>query len=102
MNGNDLVRKYPNNIPIIINSRDIALRKYKFIVPRHITFGHFLNIIRKKGIEDSAITHSDSIFMFIGNVLPKNTEIISVLYSEHKNVDGFLICTLHKENSFGK
>ena len=93
--------KYPNRIPIIIEpSSDCSLPnidRKKYLVPEDLTLGQFMYIIRKR-IE---LGPEKAIYLFVGNIIPTTSQYVSVLYSEHKNEDGFLYITYSGENTFG-
>ncbi|GFP89635.1 autophagy-related protein 8c [Phtheirospermum japonicum] len=42
-----------------------------------------------------------AIFVFVKNMLPPSTAMMSAIYGEHKNEDGFLYMTSSGENTFG-
>ena len=98
---NKLISKYPNKIPIIINkyadSTLPQLDKHKFIVPKDITIAQFNYIIRKR----IKLDPSESIFIYINNLLPPSSSTINELYDMHKSDDGFLYITYTNENTFG-
>lgn len=90
--------KYYNRIPIIIDSKkEIELDKKKFIVPLDFTIGQFMYILKKKIITKS----EQSIFLICNNKLVTNTELISNLYNNDKDTDGFLYIIITIENTFG-
>lgn len=42
-----------------------------------------------------------ALFVFVNNVLPPTSALMSTIYDEHKDADGFLYITFAGENSFG-
>lgn len=66
-------------------------------MPADLTVGQFVYVIRKR-IKLSA---EKAIFIFIDNVLPPTGAIMSAIYDEKKDVDGFLYVTYSGENTFG-
>ncbi|KAG4098328.1 hypothetical protein H8356DRAFT_1354885 [Neocallimastix lanati (nom. inval.)] len=40
-------------------------------------------------------------YIFIGEIIPNNTEIMSSIYEKYKNEDGFLYITYEGESTFG-
>jgi GABA(A) receptor-associated protein len=92
-----LLKKYNNKIPIIINVSDIPITERKFLVPNDITIQDFIYILRKR----IKLTPEQSIFIFINNNLPPMNVLISEIYKNHCDEDGFLYISLHKENTFG-
>lgn len=96
-----LMTKYPTKVPIIITkskNSDIAdLDKHKFLVPLDQTVGQFVYIVRKR-IE---LSHEKAIFVFVNNVLPPTSSLISEIYNTYNSTDGFLYITYAGENVFG-
>ncbi|KAI8545381.1 hypothetical protein RHMOL_Rhmol07G0035500 [Rhododendron molle] len=71
--------------------------KKKYLVPADLTVGQFVYVIRKR-IKLSA---EKAIFIFVDNVLPPTGAIMSTIYDEKKDEDGFLYVTYSGENTFG-
>jgi len=42
-----------------------------------------------------------AIFLFVNNVLPPTAELMSRIYKDYKDEDGFLYITYSGENTFG-
>jgi len=91
--------KFPEKIPCLINTRGgLILQKYKYLVPRELTIGGFLYVLRNKGI----IHSTDALFLFFSDgTIPRSYSVISEIYNEYKNDDGFLYFIFTKENTFG-
>jgi GABA(A) receptor-associated protein len=93
--------KYPNAIPtIIVRGRGAnfpALESSKFLIPRDLTVGHFIYVLRTK----IKLLPEQAIFVFINGVLPPNSQLISQVYEKNKSQDGFLYLTITSENTFG-
>ena len=94
--------KYPNRYPLIItkgtkcNLNDID--KTKFLIPGDLTIGQIMYIVRKRIKLDEV----DSLFLFINDkILPTTSSVISSVYNEHKDDDGFLYISYCNENVFG-
>ncbi|KAK9202499.1 hypothetical protein WN944_017710 [Citrus x changshan-huyou] len=68
-----------------------------YLVPADLTVGQFVYVIRKR-IKLSA---EKAIFIFVDNVLPPTGAIMSTIYDEKKDEDGFLYVTYSGENTFG-
>ncbi|KAK8487050.1 hypothetical protein V6N13_016279 [Hibiscus sabdariffa] len=92
--------KYPDRIPVIVEKtkgNDIPnIDKKKYLVPADLTVGQFVYVIRKR-IKLSA---ERAIFLFVDNVLPPTGAIMSTIYDEKKDEDGFLYVTYSGENTF--
>ena len=71
----------------------------KIAVPNDITTGQFTYIIRKR-IE---LEHEKAIFLFAGDdyTIPPSSSLISEIYNNYKDEDGFLYFTYSGENTFG-
>lgn len=93
-----IMSKYPQRVPIIVDcKKDIDLDKNKYIVPKDLTVGQFMYILKKR----IKINNKQSIFLLCNNILIINTELIKNLYNKHKDVDGFLYIIISLENTFG-
>ena len=97
-----VMEKYPDRIPVIMERSKTCkyvpdIDRIKFLVPKDIVVSQFIFIIRKR----INITSEKAIFVFVNKVLPPSSEIMSDLYEEHKNEDGFLYMTYSGENTFG-
>ncbi|KAM6602039.1 hypothetical protein CsatA_021648 [Cannabis sativa] len=93
--------KYPDRIPVIVEKAgksDIPdIDKKKYLVPADLTVGQFVYVVRKR-IKLSA---EKAIFVFVKNTLPPTASLMSALYEDHKDEDGFLYMTYSGENTFG-
>ncbi|CAN6454883.1 unnamed protein product [Victoria cruziana] len=93
--------KYPDRIPVIVEKADKSdipdIDKKKYLVPADLTIGQFVYVVRKR-IKLSA---EKAIFIFVKNVLPPTGAMMSTIYEEHKDDDGFLYMTYSGENTFG-
>jgi len=88
-------------VPVIVERAEKSdaptLDKKKYLVPADLTVGQFVYVIRKR-IKLSA---EKAIFIFVNNVLPPTAALMSAVYEEHKDEDGFLYVTYSGENTFG-
>jgi len=94
--------KYPDRVPIIVEKSvksDIAgIDKKKYLVPQDLTIGQFIYILRKR----IDLTAEKAIFLFTEkNIIPPTASIISEIYEQYKNDDGFLYLIYAGENTFG-
>lgn len=97
-----LKKKYPKNIPIIVICKDdLILKKQKYLVNEDITLGQFIFTLRKRILNN--IKSSEAIYLFTNNnTIPASSEILSIIYSQHKDQrTGMLYLTICKENTFG-
>ncbi|KAL2339192.1 hypothetical protein Fmac_013638 [Flemingia macrophylla] len=93
--------KYPDRIPVIVEKAERSdipdIDKKKYLVPADLTVGQFVYVVRKR-IKVSA---EKAIFVFINNTLPPTAALMSSIYVENKDDDGFLYMTYSGENTFG-
>lgn len=97
-----MLRKYPDRIPIIIEQsqscKDLfPIDKNKFLVPNDLTMGQFVCVIRKR----LKLPPEKALFLFVSDVILKNNSIISNVYDEYKDKDGFLYIFYSSESTFG-
>jgi len=94
-------QKYADRIPVIcekVEKSDIAtIDKKKYLVPADLTVGQFVYVIRKR----IKLSPEKAIFIFVDEVLPPTAALMSSIYEEHKDEDGFLYITYSGENTFG-
>lgn len=94
--------KYPERIPVIVekkeNSSIFDIDKNKFLVPNDLTIGQFVYVIRKR----IKLPPETGIFIFVKNQIPQQSILMSTLYEESKDIDGFLYITYTGENVFGR
>ncbi len=94
---------YPQYIPVLIRSKSekIKLKKYKFLAGCNLTIAEFLFSIREKMIVP--LKSSESLYIFINDIIPRPSSNFSELYSQYKDKDTeMLILTLCVENVFGQ
>ena len=93
--------KYPDRIPVICeqaNSSNIMqLDKRKFLVPKDLTMGQFMHVIRSR----MKMRSDQALFMFVDGDLPRTDAIMDEVYAQHQNDDGFLYVKYSGENTFG-
>ncbi|KAB8342773.1 hypothetical protein FH972_022371 [Carpinus fangiana] len=86
-------QKYSDRIPVIcekVEKSDIAtIDKKKYLVPADLTVGQFVYVIRKR----IKLSPEKAIFIFVDEVLPPTAALMSSIYEEHKDEDGFLYIT---------
>eukprot|EP00882_Tetradesmus_deserticola_P000304 GHRQ01000337.1.p2 GENE.GHRQ01000337.1~~GHRQ01000337.1.p2 ORF type:complete len:137 (+),score=55.97 GHRQ01000337.1:206-616(+) len=93
--------KYPDRIPVIVEKAEKSdipdIDKKKYLVPSDLTVGQFVYVIRKR----IKLSPEKAIFIFVKNVLPPTAALMSSVYEDHKDEDGFLYITYSGENTFG-
>ena len=98
-----IMKKYPSRVPVIceraINSDVAEIDKKKYLVPSDLTIGQFVFVIRKR----IKLNPAKAIFLFIGDecVIPPTAQLMSIVYDEHKDKDGYLYIKYSGENTFG-
>lgn len=97
----NISKKYPGRVPIIVQKhRDCILPevdKCKYLVPKDMTMGQFLFVIRKR----IQLEPSHALFITINCKLTTASKTIGEVYSEEKDEDGFLYVIYTNENTFG-
>lgn len=92
--------KYPNRIPIIVergNQNIKQIDRKKYLVPKDLTVGQFIFVIRERMKLDS----SQSIYIFVNDCIPIPSALIIEIYDKHKDEDNFLYITYCAESTFG-
>ena len=95
-----IIKKYPTKIPIICENNGKSLPdidKKKFLVPKELSLAQFMYIIRKR----IKVSPEKSIFLMINNNLIPSAKLISEIYQEHSDEDGFLYVFYDGESTFG-
>ena len=98
-----VINKYPERIPVICeklsksNSNTPNIDKKKYLVPKDLTLGQFIYIIRKR----IGIDPAQGLFLFANGIIPSTSMNMSEIYFLHKDSDGFLYLKYSCENVFG-
>ena len=95
-----MFQKYPDKIPIFIEKNKFIpeLIQQKYLVPRELTVGQFLYIIRKRIMLPS----DKALFIFFNNQLVNTQSTIMEVYETHHNKeDTMLYATCSLESTFG-
>lgn len=96
-----ILQKFNDRIPVIcekVEKSDIAeIDKRKYLVPSDLTVGQFVYVIRKR----IKLPSEKAIFIFVNDILPPTAALLSTVYDEHKDEDGFLYVLYSGENTFG-
>ena len=98
-----VLNKYPDRIPIICERSLTAtidcpiIDKRKYLVPRDLTMGQFLYVIRKR----LRLLPEKALFLFVNGTIPPTTSLINEVYNRHKDDDGYLYISYAQENTFG-
>ena len=94
--------RYPDRIPIIIEKSNSEkniknIDKSKYLVPKDLTVGQFNYVIRKR----LSLQSEKAMFMFCNGSIPPTSELLSAIYADKQDKDGFLYMTYCSENTFG-
>ena len=93
--------KYIDRIPVIVQKHhdcDLPdVDKCKYLVPKDMTMGQFLFVIRKR----IKIEASKALFIMVDNNMVTGSNNLSIIYDDHRDEDGFLYITYTTENTFG-
>ncbi|KAK9988898.1 hypothetical protein SO802_029137 [Lithocarpus litseifolius] len=79
----------------LISSLDMDSSMY--LVPADLTADQFVYVVRKR----IKLSPEKSIFIFVKNILPPTAAVMSAIYEENKEEDGFLYMTYSGENTIG-
>ena len=94
----NVIKKYPDRLPIIVqkyHSSELPdIDKVKYLVPKDMTMSQFTFIIRKR----ISLEPSQAIFITVNSSLVTSSKLLSELYMEEKDDDGFLYITYTNEN----
>ncbi|MQM07977.1 hypothetical protein Taro_040826 [Colocasia esculenta] len=69
----------------------------RYLVPADLIVGQFVYVVRKR----IKLSPEKAIFIFVKNILPPTAALMSAIYEENKDEDGFLYMTYSGENTFG-
>ncbi|KAH0901873.1 hypothetical protein HID58_041376 [Brassica napus] len=91
--------KYPDRVIVEkAGQSDVPdIDKKKYLVPADLTVGQFVYVVRKR----IKLGAEKAIFVFVKDTLPPTAALMSAIYEEHKDEDGFLYMTYSGENTFG-
>jgi GABA(A) receptor-associated protein len=93
--------KYSDRIPVIcekLPSSDInTIDKKKYLIPSDLTVGQFIYVIRKRINLDP----EKALFIFVNNKAQSAGTLLSLLYQNQADPDGFLYLNYSGENVFG-
>ena len=94
--------KYPDRVPVICEKADRSdipdIDKKKYLVPADLTVGQFHYVIRKR----IKLAPEKALFLFCSNSIPPNAALMSTIYEEQKDEDGFLYIQYSGESTFGE
>ncbi|CAI5472557.1 unnamed protein product [Closterium sp. Yama58-4] len=93
--------KYPDRIPVIVEkarrSKAPDIDKKKYLVPSDLSVSQFMTVIRRR----IKLEAEQAIFLFVHNTIPPSAALMSSIYDDHKDEDGFLYIVYNGESTFG-
>jgi GABA(A) receptor-associated protein len=96
-----ILQKHPNRLPCIVEMSEQSmlpvLDRHKYLVPNTITVGQFLFTVRER----LKVKSDQAVFLFVDNTLPPTSALMSNVYREHKDEDGFCYFVVNGESTFG-
>ena len=97
-----ILKKHPERIPVIV-CRDCKggdlpdIEKQKYLVPKELTLGQFVYIIRKR----IKLDPNQALFVMINNSLQPTNRLFEDIYTDNRDEDGYLYIVYSSENTFG-
>ena len=102
--------EFKDRLPVILEHADVNkhkassnvnqidnLSKRKYLVPKEITVGQFIWIVRRR----LSLPPEKAIFFLIQNTIPSTSAVMKQVYDDLKDEDGFLYVNYKNENTFG-
>lgn len=94
---------YPDRLPVICERSENAsydcpfIDKKKYLIPRDLTVGQFLYVIRNR----LKMPAEKALYIFINGTIPATAHHMDIIYEFYKDDDGFLYISYTFENTFG-
>ena len=96
-----ILHKHSDRIPIIVckdSKCQLAdIDKQKYLVPKDMSLGQFIYVIRKR----IQLKSEEALFILINYSLHPSNKLIGEIYDECKDKDNFLYMVYSSENTFG-
>jgi GABA(A) receptor-associated protein len=96
-----IMASYKDRIPVVIQKKKDSttpnIDKNKYLIPSDCKMNMVTYVVRKR----IRLSPEKTIFFFVNNTIPKQNELISSVYQEHKDDDGFLYIYYSGESCFG-
>jgi GABA(A) receptor-associated protein len=97
-----IMKQHPDRVPIICERNNSAgdcpeIDKKKYLVPRDLTVGQFIFVLRKR----MNLHNQKAIFLFINGGIPSTSRYLGDLHDYYMSNDRFLYIKYSFENTFG-
>ena len=95
-----IMEKYPDRVPVIcerLTKRINELDRKKYLCPGDLSLANFMYVIRKR----MKLAPEKAIYLFINDKLCPTSALLSQIYNENKDEDGFLYIKYDGESTFG-
>jgi GABA(A) receptor-associated protein len=92
--------KYPRHLPVVVEGAGKGipeLKQKKYLVSMKLTMGELMFVLRKR----MQVEASQALYLMVGNYLPASTALVTQVYEQHKESDGYLYLTYRAESAFG-
>ena len=94
-----ILSKYPDRIPVICEraNNNIKDLEKKYLIPNDLKMIDFLMVVRRR----LQLPAHQSIFVFVNDKLVNGSEMMSKIYQQEMDEDGFLYVMYGGESTFG-
>ena len=95
-----ILAKYPDRVPVIcerITKRINQLDRKKYLCPGDLSLANFMYVIRKR----MKLSPEKAIYLFVNGKMCPTSALLSQIYHENKDEDGFLYIKYDGESTFG-
>ena len=97
-----ILSKYPDRVPVYVNKKENSrvndIEKHKYLVPKDMTMGNFIYVLRK----NIKLKSDQALFVFVNNLIVCNSDLMGEIYNIHHDKDDkFLHVIYSSENTFG-
>ena len=97
-----ILSKYPDRVPVYVSKKENSLvndvEKHKYLVPKDMTMGNFMYVLRK----NIKLKSDQALFVFVNNLIACNSDLIGEIYNNYYDKDDkFLHVIYSSENTFG-
>ena len=92
--------KYPDRVPVIVESTALKLSKSKFLVPKDLTIGQFLYVVRKTYVGDPKDIETKAYYFLVNRSLLRHSEQFNEIDDRYAE-GGVVRLNMCGENTFG-